>query len=259
MCGALAVDRVKYEGNDDKLKEIEAKQVSIAHASPHASAHAGHAQEWLARDACSYRYWRILRHCDLKHCLHLRRQSTMPSTRGSGHVRRLHARTQPPRVLLACCWRNVLCAHCKVCLWCCADAEDFWFSAEMQPQKVTAFSMDAPTETQFDVPSHPISAYDPVKSLEGARKWKSKVTGVMLAGLGMLTWVTRAGLGSGPNLSCTVLLLSLLYMVEHGRPLGSKFHLLVDGTASDNKNNELIFFLAWLVENDIFDEAVPMN
>ena len=108
--------------------------------------------------------------------------------------------------------------------------------------------MDAPTETQFDVPVHARNAHDPVKSLEGSRKWKSKVTGLMIAGMGMLAFVTRAGLGSGPNLSCTALYLTLLYIVRNGHVLGNKFHLLVDGTASDNKNNELIYFLAWLVE-----------
>ena len=81
------------------------------------------------------------------------------------------------------------------------------------------------------------------------------MTGLMIAGMGMLAFVTRAGLGSGPNLSCTALYLTLLYIVRNGHVLGNKFHLLVDGTASDNKNNELIFFLAWLVETDVFDEA----
>ena len=81
------------------------------------------------------------------------------------------------------------------------------------------------------------------------------MTGLMIAGMGMLAFVTRAGLGSGPNLSCTALYLTLLYIVRNGHVLGNKFHLLVDGTASDNKNNELIYFLAWLVETDVFDEA----
>ena len=125
----------------------------------------------------------------------------------------------------------------------------------MDPSKVTALSMDCPTESQFDVPVQQRSARDPVKSLEKPKKWQSKITGVMVAGLGMLAFATRAGLGSGSNLSCTALYLSLLLMVAEGRVLGNKFHLLVDGTAADNKNNELIFFLAWLVATDVFDEA----
>ena len=136
-----------------------------------------------------------------------------------------------------------------------AYAEDFWFRGEMKPDQVTALSMDAPTETQFDVPVQQRSARDPVKSLENAKKWASKITGIMVSGFGMLAFVTRAGLGSGPNLSCSVLYLTLLLMVAQGRVLGNKFHLLVDGTGADNKNNELIFFLAWLVESDVFDEA----
>ena len=109
----------------------------------------------------------------------------------------------------------------------------------MRPDLVTCFAMDAPTETQFDVPVHARSAHDPVKSLESSRKWKSKITGIMIAGMGMLVYVTRAGLGSGSNLSCTSLYLALLFMVSQGRVLGSRFHLLVDGTAADNKNNEV--------------------
>ena len=134
-------------------------------------------------------------------------------------------------------------------------AEDFWFKGEEQPEKITAMTMDAPTETQFDIPVQQRTSHDPVKSLESARKWQSKIMGLMVAGMGMMAYVTRAGLGSGSNLACTVLYLALNFMVQNGRVFGSKLHILLDGTAADNKNNTMIFFLAWLVQMDIFIEA----
>ena len=115
--------------------------------------------------------------------------------------------------------------------------------------------MDAPTETQFDVPVQSRAARDGVKSLDGAQKWQSKITGVLIAGIGMLTFVSRSGLGSGPNLSCTVLFLTLAAMVQHDRPIGQQLNVLLDNTCGDNKNNEMIFFLAWLVLEDITTEA----
>jgi hypothetical protein len=77
----------------------------------------------------------------------------------------------------------------------------------------------------------------------------------MIAGFGMLTFVTRDGLGSGPNLSCTVLYLGLVQMVASGRQIGSAFNILLDNTTGDNKHNEMIFMLAWLVLTDKMDEA----
>jgi|TARA_B110001469_G_scaffold89696_1_gene85112 L-aminopeptidase/D-esterase-like protein len=112
-----------------------------------------------------------------------------------------------------------------------AYAEDWWTAGEHQPRLVTAFSMDAPTETQFDLPVQKRSAKDAVKALDSAKKWSSKITGLMMAGHGMLAYVSRDGLGSGPNLSCTVLYLSLLFMVAEGRPIGEKFNLLLDNTS----------------------------
>ena len=134
-------------------------------------------------------------------------------------------------------------------------AEDIWTKGEHQPSRITAFSMDAPTETQFDVPVQQRNAYDPVKSLDTAKKWSSKITGLMMAGMGMLAFVSRDGLGSGPNLSCTVLYLSLLHVVAQRGGIGEVFHLLLDNTSADNKNNEMIFFLAWLVAQDATNEA----
>ena len=76
---------------------------------------------------------------------------------------------------------------------------DWWNAGEQRPDRVTALSMDAPTETQFDVPVQKRQSRDPVKALDGAKKWSSKITGLMIAGLGMLTFITRDGLGSGPG------------------------------------------------------------
>jgi hypothetical protein len=36
---------------------------------------------------------------------------------------------------------------------------------------------------------------------------------------------------------------------------GAHIHVLLDNTTGDNKNNEVIFFLAWLVETGVCDEA----
>ena len=134
-------------------------------------------------------------------------------------------------------------------------AEDIWIKSEHQSSQLTAFSMDAPTEHQFDVPVQQRCAYDPVKSLESAKKWSSKITGLMIAGLGMLAFVTRDGLGSGPNLSCTVLYLGLLNMVASGHAIAPVFNVLLDNTTGDNKNTTMIYFLAWLVAIDATEEA----
>lgn len=80
--------------------------------------------------------------------------------------------------------------------------------------------MDAPTEYQFDVPVQTRKCHDGVKSLAGAEKWKSKMTGVMVSGANMFTYLSRHGLGSGPNLSCTALYLTLLQLVQDKRPIG---------------------------------------
>lgn len=136
-----------------------------------------------------------------------------------------------------------------------AYAEDIWLKGEQMPHKVTAISMDAPTEYQFDVPVQARQSHDPVKSLDGARKWSSKVMGVMIAGWGMRSYLLRDGLHAGANLSCTCLYLTLVAMIAAGRALGSKLCVLLDNTTADNKNNEMIFFLGWLVFIDLFEET----
>lgn len=134
-------------------------------------------------------------------------------------------------------------------------ADDIWFKAEHCPSRVTAFNMDAPTETQFDVPVQNRVARDAVKSLEGAPRWSSKLMGLLMAGIGMRAYLARSALGGGPNLSLTVLYLGLIALVDAGRPLGTIFNVLLDNTGEANKNNEMIFFLAWLVAMDYFEEA----
>ena len=134
-------------------------------------------------------------------------------------------------------------------------ADNIWLKAETYPDRITALNMDAPTCDEFDVPVQPRSSRDAVKSLEGKQKWSSKITGVMTAGYGILAYITRVGLGSGPNLSLTLLYLTLVRLAASPRGLGARFSLLVDGTASDNKNNEMIFFICWLVERDFFVDA----
>ena len=62
-----------------------------------------------------------------------------------------------------------------------AYAEDWWLQGEKDPTH-TAFSMDAPTEKQFDVPVQHRNARDPVKALDNAKKWSSKIMGLMIAG-----------------------------------------------------------------------------
>ena len=62
-------------------------------------------------------------------------------------------------------------------------AEDWWHYGETQLAKCTAFSMDAPTEKQFDIPVQSRKARDVNKSLDGAKKWSSKITGLLIAGV----------------------------------------------------------------------------
>ena len=83
-----------------------------------------------------------------------------------------------------------------------------------------AFADVRKNRSQFNIPVQKRVARDVAKRLESMQKWGSKITGVMPAGAGMLCFVARAGLGSGPNLSLTILYLSLLHLVDHKFPLG---------------------------------------
>ena len=116
-------------------------------------------------------------------------------------------------------------------------------------------NFDAPTVSQFDIPVQKRVARDVTKRLESMQKWGSKVTGVMTAGAGMLCFVARAGLGGGPNLSLTLLYLSMLNLVDRRIPLGLRYNILMDNTGGDNKNAEMVLFLGWLVLMDHFEDT----
>ena len=134
-------------------------------------------------------------------------------------------------------------------------AEDIWGKGEVRPDLVTAMNMDAPTVSQFDIPVQKRVARDVTKRLETMLKWGSKVTGIMVAGWGMIVYLARAGLGSGANLSCTIMYLTLLQLAEGDRGLGARYNLLMDNTSGDNKNEVMVVFLGWLVQMDYFQDA----
>eukprot|EP00965_Chrysotila_dentata_P156514 5171694-Pleurochrysis_carterae.AAC.1 len=78
----------------------------------------------------------------------------------------------------------------------------------------------------------------------------------MVAGLGMSIYVVRAGLGSEPNVVLTVLMHAQMSLTSSSRPFGSRLHLQLDNTCGENKNVAMVAFLAWLVHQDIFVEAI---
>lgn len=152
------------------------------------------------------------------------------------------------------------------------------------PTDVTTITIDAPTRHQFDLPSQARVKRDTVKRLDGSSRWQSKLEGVLdageslervlkrsstlpqnltraaarmlpLAGVGMFVYIAREALGGGPNLVGTVLIMSLLAHIEHGRPLGRKLHLQLDNTSAENKNLTIIGLVALLVAWGVFSEA----
>lgn len=48
-------------------------------------------------------------------------------------------------------------------------------------------------------------------------------------------------------MSLTCLYLTLMYMATHECKLGNSLMVLLDNTTAENKCNEMIFFIAWLV------------
>lgn len=152
------------------------------------------------------------------------------------------------------------------------------------PTDVTTITIDAPTRHQFDLPSQARARRDTVKRLDGSSRWQSKLEGVLDAGVwhphispsedtheglhilmqtclrfgagvGMYIFLAREALGGGPNLVCTVLLLSLRAHINVGRPLGAKLHLQLDNTTAENKNNTVLGLVALLVAWGVFREA----
>eukprot|EP00965_Chrysotila_dentata_P058892 1954624-Pleurochrysis_carterae.AAC.1 len=82
--------------------------------------------------------------------------------------------------------------------------------------------------------------------MDGARRWQSKITGCIVADLGMSVYVVRAGLGSGPNVVLTVLMHALFSLAGSSRPFGFRLHLQLHNTCGENKNVTMVAFLAWL-------------
>ena len=120
---------------------------------------------------------------------------------------------------------------------------------------MTVLNMDAPTADQLDIPVQAKKYRDVAKGLEEAPTWQSKMMGVMIAGLGMLCFLAHTRLGGGANLSCTCLYLTLIYLHEHGYDIGYLLRILLDNTTSENKCNEVIFFICWLVQRDNFVDS----
>ena len=133
--------------------------------------------------------------------------------------------------------------------------DDMWHTATCHPDRMTMLNMDAPTSDQLEIPVQARKYRDISKGLEESARWLSKMMGVMIAGIGMLCFIVHQRMGGGANLSCTSLYLTLLYMVENNYAIGSQFRLLLDNTCSENKCNEVIFFIGWLVAMDYFDDA----
>lgn len=71
----------------------------------------------------------------------------------------------------------------------------------------------------------------------------------------MYVFLAREALGGGPNLVCTVLLLSLRAHIDLERPLGTKLHLQLDNTTAENKNSTVLGLVAALVAWGVFREA----
>jgi hypothetical protein len=128
------------------------------------------------------------------------------------------------------------------------------YDAEHRPDLVTMINIDAPTRRQFDLPRHPRNR-DVPKGLESLKRWESKVTGMMDAGLGMRIFIAHESVGGGPNLVATVLYLSLLAHAASGRPLGRKLFLQLDNTCGENKCQAILAAVGWLVQVFSFDEA----
>jgi hypothetical protein len=127
--------------------------------------------------------------------------------------------------------------------------------AVVEPFELTTITIDAPTRHQFDIPTQPRDSRDTIKKFDGAVRWQSKLEGVLDAGLGMNMYIARAALGSGANLVCTALMLSLMKHVELGRPLGKCLRLQLDNTTSENKCRTVIGTCAWLVHNRHFRQV----
>lgn len=59
-------------------------------------------------------------------------------------------------------------------------AEDAWFRGETYPSRIICIRIDAPIQHQFDLPRQRRVSRDIVKSLDGAKRWSSKITGAQV-------------------------------------------------------------------------------
>lgn len=133
--------------------------------------------------------------------------------------------------------------------------DDASFTALKMPWRCTCLTIDAPTKSQFDIPSQATGKRDNVKGLDARLRWATKLEAVIDSGLGMHVYGARAALGGGGNLMCTSVMLALMKRVEMGRPLGLTLHLQLDNTTGENKNNTVIALCALLVHWGVFVEA----
>jgi hypothetical protein len=131
------------------------------------------------------------------------------------------------------------------------------YDAEHRPELVTMINIDAPTRRQFDLPRLP-RARDLPKRLEGSymKRWESKVTGAMDAGVGMRVYMAHEAVGGGPNLVATVLYLTIVAHQEHGRPLGRVLVVELDNTCAENKCIIVIGVCGWFVAVGTFDQVL---
>eukprot|EP00965_Chrysotila_dentata_P107895 3563831-Pleurochrysis_carterae.AAC.1 len=72
---------------------------------------------------------------------------------------------------------------------------DACYQGDTYPAHWTTVNIDAPTLHPFDIPFQRRKSRDAVKSLGGARKWQSKLTGAKAAGHGFFCYVARSALG----------------------------------------------------------------
>ena len=85
---------------------------------------------------------------------------------------------------------------------------------------------------------------------------KFRVTGVIVHGImkNYIIWDDRNPHGSNQNFHC--ILETLAVLKRMGRPLPKKFILMMDNSSKDNKCEEFIFKLWWLVRVGEFDEVL---
>ena len=79
--------------------------------------------------------------------------------------------------------------------------------------------------------------------------------GAMSYGMGMAAYVIHDSCGGGGAVTCTVLILILLCHARSTRPLGDMLHVQLDNTAAENKNEEVMATVAWLVFHRKFRRA----